>query len=236
MVDKWKSLSNDAFGGQGIFTAALSGGNTPRDFYVALAGLTDEGMWRKAHVFMVDERYVPPTDSDSNYGMLSRLLLDKVPIPAGNRHPVPVQEKTLEKTAENYEAAIRTFFRLGKQEFPQFDLIMLGLGEDGHTASLFPSQDALKEREHLVYPVRKAPKAHARVTLTLPVINHARNVVFLVTGREKAAAAKGVLEERDPALPAFMIRPETGNLSFLLDRAAASLLSAEFQHNCGTVT
>ena len=144
MVGKWKELSQEAFHDRGLFVAALSGGNTPRDFYGDLARLDERGIWRRTHIFMVDERYVPFTDADSNYGMLSRLLLDKVPIPAENRHPVPVQDKTIEMAADNYEAAIRSFFRLGKKERPEFDLIVLGVGEDGHTASLFPGHDALK--------------------------------------------------------------------------------------------
>jgi 6-phosphogluconolactonase len=159
-----------------------------------------------------------------------------VPIPAENRHPVPVHDKTLERAADNYEASIRSFFRLGKKERPEFDLIALGLGEDGHTASLFPGHDALRERKHLVYPVREAPKKHQRLTLTLPVINNARNIIFLVTGKEKATAVTEVVEEKNPSLPASMVRPLEGNLSFVLDREAASLLSPGFRRQCSTVT
>ena len=236
MADKWKALSGDAFSDRGLFVAALSGGSTPRDFYRALAGFGDHGIWRKTHIFMVDERYVPFTDADSNYGTLSKLLLDRVSIPAENRHPVPVQEKTLETAADNYEGAIRSFFRLGKEELPGFDLITLGVGEDGHTASLFPGHDALTEKARLACPVRKAHKQHPRVTLTLPVINRARDIIFLVTGEKKAAAIREVVEKRNASLPASMVRPAKGNLSFVLDREAASLLSPEFQRQCSTVT
>jgi 6-phosphogluconolactonase len=236
MVGKWKELSEEAFRAKDTFVAALSGGNTPRDFYRDLAALNNSGIWKRTHIFMVDERYVPFTDADSNYGMLSKLLLDRVPAPAENRHPVPVQERTLEKAAENYEAAIRSFFRLQKDDLPEFDFIMLGMGEDGHTASLFPGRDSLKERKHLVYPVRKAPKKYQRVTLTLPVINNARNIIFLVTGKEKANAVKEVMEEKNPLLPASMVRPVKGTLSFVLDSEAASLLSTKFLPKCSVVT
>jgi len=236
MVDKWKILSQESFRKRGLFVAALSGGNTPRDFYGDLALSADHGIWKRTHIFMVDERCVPFTDSDSNYGMLSRLLLDKVPITVKNRHPVPVEEKTLEMAAEKYEAAIRSFFRLRNEELPSFDLIMLGVGEDGHTASLFPGHDALKEGKHLVYPVKKAPKKHQRLTLTLPLINNARNIIFLVTGKEKATAVREVVEDKNPSLPASMVRPVKGNLSFVLDRQAASLLSRGFRRQCSVVT
>lgn len=236
MVDKWKILSQESFRKRGLFVAALSGGNTPRDFYGDLALSADRGIWKRTHIFMVDERYVPFTDSDSNYGMLSGLLLDKVALPPANRHPAPVEEKTLGMAAENYGAAIRSFFRLRNEELPAFDLIILGLGEDGHTASLFPGHDALKERKHLVYPVKKAPKKHQRLTLTMPVINNARNIIFLVTGEEKATAVRKVVEEKNPSLPASMVRPVKGTLSFVLDREAASLLSPGFRRQCSTVT
>ena len=235
MIRKWKELSAEAFHARSIFVAALSGGSTPRDFYRDLAGIADRNIWSGTHIFMADERYVSFTDADSNYRMLSELLLDRVPIPLENRHPVPVQEKTLERAAENYEAAITSFFKLRKKELPEFDLIMLGLGEDGHTASLFPGHNALKEKKHLVYPVKNAPKKHHRLTLTLPVINNARNIIFLVTGKEKANAVREVVEERNPSLPASMIRPEGGNLSFVMDCKAASLLSPEFRYASETV-
>jgi 6-phosphogluconolactonase len=236
MVDRWKILSEDSFRKRGLFVAALSGGNTPRDFYSHLALPGDHGIWKRTHIFVVDERYVPSTNADSNYGMLSRLLLDRVPVPAENRHPVPVQERTLEKAAGKYEEEIRQFFELREGVFPQFDLIMLGIGEDGHTASLFPGHDALEGKKHFVSAVKEAPKKHQRVTLTLPVINNARNIIFLVAGKEKADAVKEVMEEKNPSLPASMVRPIKGNLSFVLDREAASLLSPEFRRECSMVT
>jgi 6-phosphogluconolactonase len=228
MVWKWKELSEEAFRARSIFVAALSGGSTPKDFYRVLTGLSSTDIWRKTHIFMVDERYVPFPDADSNYGMLSELLLNEVRLPPANRHPVPVQEETLAMAAKKYEEEIRRFFGLREGMFPQFDLIMLGMGEDGHTASLFPGHNELKERKRLVSPVKKAPKKHQRVTLTLPVINNAKNIIFLVTGKKKANAVMEVMEEKNPSLPASMVRPVKGNLSFVLDREAASLLSPGF--------
>jgi 6-phosphogluconolactonase len=236
MVRKWKELSGEAFRARGFFVAALSGGNTPRDFYISLAGLEDQGIWSRTHIFMADERYVPFTAAQSNYGMLNELLLDKVPVPGENCHPVPVMEPTIERAAEKYEDHMRNFFRLEGAAFPAFDLIMLGIGEDGHTASLFPGHNALGERKRLVCPVKKAPKEHQRVTLTLPVINNARNIIFLVAGKEKATAVRGVIEEQNPSLPASMIRPAEGTLSFVIDHEAASLLSPEFRRLSSVVT
>ena len=150
---------------------------------------------------------------------------------------MPVEENTLEEAAEITKRPSEVFSRLRERKtFPQFDLVMLGMGEDGHTASLFPGQETLREKVRLVYPVRNAPKGHQRVTLTLPVINHAGNIIFLVTGKKKAAAVRGVVEEKNPSLPASMVRPAKGDLSFVLDREAASLLSPEFQRQCSTVT
>jgi 6-phosphogluconolactonase len=236
VVEEWRELKQRTLSQRKFFAVALSGGRTPAGFYRRLSDERRDEAWKDVHIFLADERYVPFSDPDSNYGMLSELLLNKVELPATNRHPAPVQEKTLEIAAREYEDEIRQFFGLHEDTFPQFDLIMLGMGEDGHTASLFPGHDSLKERKHLVYPVRKAPKKHQRLTLTLPVINNARNIIFLITGKEKANAVKRVMEEKNPSLPASMVRPVKGNLSFVLDREAASLLSPEFRRQCSVVT
>jgi 6-phosphogluconolactonase len=236
MVEEWRELEQKTLSEQKYFAVALSGGRTPVGFYHRLSEEHRGEVWKDVHVFPADERYVPLSDPDSNFGMLSELLLNQVRMPAANRHPVPVQERTLEIAAKKYEEEIRQFFGLHEGMFPQFDLIMLGMGEDGHTASLFPGHNSLKERKHLVYPVRKAPKKHQRLTFTLPVINNARNIIFLITGKEKANAVKRVMEEKNPSLPASMVRPVKGNLSFVLDREAASLLSPEFLHQCSVVT
>jgi 6-phosphogluconolactonase len=237
MVEKWCELEQRTLSEQEYFAVALSGGRTPITFYRRLSEEHRGEVWNHVHVFLSDERYVPFSHPDSNYGMLSELLLNEVRLPPANRHPVPVQEATLEMAARKYEEDIRQFFKLRRGMFPEFDLIMLGMGEDGHTASLFPGHDdALNERERLVYPVKEAPKKYQRLTLTLPVINNAKNIVFLITGKEKANAVREVMENKNPSLPASMVRPIKGTLFFVLDSDAASLLSAEFRRQYSMVT
>jgi 6-phosphogluconolactonase len=225
MVKEWHELVDRTLAAQKFFAVALSGGRTPRDFYRRLSGEHEREDWNDIHVFLADERYVPFSDPDSTYGMLTELLLDRVSLPHGNRHPAPVEEKTLEIASTKYEEEIRHFFKLDKGMFPKFDLIMLGMGEDGHTASLFPDNKALKEEERLTCPVTDAPKAHDRITLTLPVINNAKHVIFYVSGTSKAAAVRRVLEDGDPSLPSSHVRPAGGDLRFVLDRDAASQLT-----------
>jgi len=229
VVEEWRELKQRTLSQQKYFSVALSGGMTPAGFYCRLSQEDRREAWKAVHVFLADERYVPLSNPDSNYGMLSELLLNKVGLPPANRHPAPVQEKTLEIAAKKYEDEIRQFFELREDVFPQFDLIVLGMGEDGHTASLFPGQDSLMEKKHLVYPVKEAPKKHQRLTFTLPVINNAKNIIFLVTGEEKANVVSQVLENRNPLLPASMVRPVKGTLTFILDLEAASLLSPDFR-------
>ncbi len=219
-AERWAAISSRATEEKGYFTAALSGGKTPVGFYhhlSAVAGLP----WERTHIFLVDERYVPPASPDSNYGMVRSALLSNVPIPGENVHPVPTGEQSVSASAEKYERDLAIFFALPEGEFPVFDLILLGIGEDGHTASLFPGTEAVKERERLVIPVMLGRALHDRITLTLPVINHGANIFFLVSGRRKRAVMRKLQQGHDRTLPAAMVKPEAGNLLFLLDREAA---------------
>jgi 6-phosphogluconolactonase len=233
MTQEFYDLARRVLSRQKCFTVAFSGGRTPRDFYLRLSDKDKRDIWTNVHVFLADERYVPFSDPDSNYGMLNELLLERVSLPPANRHPVPVEEKTLEMAANKYEEEIRYFFELREGMLPRFDLIMLGMGEDGHTASLFPNNKVLKEVKHLACPVTHAPKAHDRITLTLPVINNARHVIFYVSGAGKAEAVKKVLERRDPSFPSSHVKSVNGDLKFVLDRDAASQLTHE---NTGTLS
>lgn len=227
MVRKWRELSEDAMDRRGYFSAALSGGETPADFYRALAKEKGEIEWERVHIFLVDERFVPETDKDSNYGMIKEALLDRVDIPAGNVHPVPFMGSGPESSARAYEEEIIKFFSLVHGELPEFDLIMLGLGADGHTASLFPGNPVLDENEHLAAAVRLDESRHHRITLTLPVINKARNIIFMVTGEGKAEKLKEVVEGKDPGLPASRVAPEKGEFLFIADADAGTLLSEQ---------
>jgi 6-phosphogluconolactonase len=204
------------------FAVALAGGSTPRATYETLArDYADRIEWERVHVFFGDERAVGPEDEDSNYRMVRETLLSRVPV--GSFHRMR-GELPPEEAAAAYEGELREFF--GPGEVPVFDLILLGIGEDGHTASLFPETAALEVADRWVVanPVLKLETT--RLTLTIPVINSARTVTFLVAGEDKARALAAVLEEdADPrAYPAKLVRPESGDLTWMVDRAAATRL------------
>ena len=225
MVKKWSEIAGAAIKARGFFCAALSGGKTPVDFYLRLVELPDMTLWSKTHIFLADERCVPPDHADSNYCLLRKTFMDRVPLPPENAHPVPVDPPIPELSAARYESELKAFFRLSGNMLPKFDLILLGIGEDGHTASLFPGSEAVKEMERLTSYVLLGESKHNRITLTLPVINNAENVAVLLSGRGKSSIAKRVIESGDVSLPASRVRPDKGRLLFLLDREAASEFS-----------
>jgi 6-phosphogluconolactonase len=177
--------------------------------------------------FWGDERHVPLDDPDSNYRMAKESLLSKIPVPAANIFPIPADNPDASGAAEAYELTLRKFFALAPGEFPRFDLILLGMGPDGHTASLFPETAALKEKSRLVVANWVEKLNTSRITFTLPVLNAARCVLFLVSGIDKAAALHEVLEGNvpDEKFPSRLVRPSAGKLIWIVDRAAASELS-----------
>jgi 6-phosphogluconolactonase len=206
------------------FTIALSGGHTPRRTYELLAAepLWDQMPWTQVHVFWGDERYVPPDDPRSNQCMTRQALLDHVPIPPEQVHPIEC-EGSPGDSAARYEQCLREFFG----PTPRFDLILLGLGENGHTASLFPNTPVLAERVRWVAEVQPGERLLPRITLTVPVINRARAVLFLVSGPGKASTLRAVRQgTHDPdRLPAQLIRPRDGELLWLVDQAAAAQIA-----------
>jgi 6-phosphogluconolactonase len=210
---------------KGWFSVALAGGHTPYLTYQLLAQpiYSDRIPWGQIHIFWGDERCVPPDDPRSNARMARQALLSHVPVPPSQIHPIPCS-RSPQVAAEQYEGDLQAFF--GDQP-PRFDLVLLGLGENGHTASLFPGTPVLEERERWVTAVHVAEQDMDRVTLTAPLINQAAVVVFLVSGANKAAVLGEVLEgPSDPnRLPAQLIQPAYGELHWLLDREAASLLT-----------
>lgn len=218
--NRWEEISAKAIREKGWFTVALSGGKTPTGFYQYLSGRHDLP-WEKTHVYLVDERFVPWNSPESNQRMLRESLLAKVRIPPQNIHLISTDEPSPDISARKYEEEMREFFRLTENGIPEFDLILLGVGEDGHTASLFPGNDALRETKHLAVPVRPGTALMDRISLTLPVINNSWNVVFLVSGQRKRAVMKKVREGHDKTLPASMVSPERGRHLFLVDREAA---------------
>jgi 6-phosphogluconolactonase len=236
--DDYEALSNAAAGifvqrareavqQKGWFGVVLSGGHTPQRTYELLAEppYRDHVSWGQVHVFWGDERCVPHADPRSNIRMARQALLDQVPIPASQIHPITCGQAP-EEGAKDYEAAIREFF--GNRP-PRFDLIFLGLGENGHTASLFPESPVLQEQMRWVAEVYVAEQDLYRVTLTAPFINQAAVVAFLVSGSNKANVLKEVLEgPADPAhLPAQLIQPVNGELHWLVDQEAAAMLTRQ---------
>jgi len=221
--------ATDAVAQRGRFTIALSGGSTPRNLYTLIAANASASLpWDRMFFFWSDERHVPPDDPESNYGMARDTLLSKVAIPPANIFPIPAENPDASAAAETYEQTLRKFFAVGPGEFPRFDLILLGMGPDGHTASLFPETSALQAKSRLVVANWVEKLKASRITFTLPVLNAARCVAFLVSGADKAAVLHEVLEGDGPAekYPSKLVRPSEGKLIWFVDRAAASELSA----------
>lgn len=224
-ADRFVAAAEEAIENRGRFTVALSGGSTPQEAYSRLAEptLATRVSWRNVHLFWGDERCVPPDHPDSNYRMARKTLLQKVPIPQANVHRIQ-GELDPDSAADAYADELRSFF--GSDERPRFDLIFLGLGKDGHIASLFPGSAALRETEQWVLAVFAEALQAWRVTLTPPVLNSARQLSFLVSGKSKAERLQEVLEGEPPPepLPAQLIQPLNGQVTWLVDQAAAARL------------
>jgi 6-phosphogluconolactonase len=214
---------------RGRFTIALSGGSTPKSLYTLLATNARIALpWDRMFFFWGDERHVPPTDPESNYRMANEAMLSKVPVPASNIFRIPTENPDAPAAAEAYEQTLLHFFALKPGQIPRFDMILLGLGPDGHTASLFPGTAGLNEKTKLVIANWVEKLKTSRISLTLPVLNAAECVAFLVSGTDKATVLKSVLEGDGAAeqYPAKLVRPTNGRLIWFVDRAAASALSA----------
>jgi 6-phosphogluconolactonase len=222
--------AKEAVAQRGRFTIALSGGSTPKNLFNLLATNARNVLpWDRMFFFWGDERHVPPTDPESNYRMAEEAMLSKIPVAAGNVFRIAAENPDAAAAAEAYEQTLRKFFQLGPGEVPTLDLILLGMGPDGHTASLFPGTAGLQEQSRLVIANWVDKLKASRITLTLPVLNAARCVVFLVSGTDKATVLRTVLEEDVPAeqYPSKLVRPSNGKLIWLVDRAAASALSSK---------
>ncbi|WP_372680942.1 6-phosphogluconolactonase [Desulfosarcina sp.] len=211
---------------QGRFCVALSGGSLMDIIGPSLGSnpLRDTVNWSGWHVFWADERWVPWSSPESNYGHAQRQFFNRVSIPGEQIHAADVSHRP-SKTAQAYESTLATVFQPGAGQVPRFDLMLLGVGEDGHTASLFPGYPALNENRRWVVPVVDAPKPPpVRITMTLPVINNARHVVFVAAGQGKANILSKVLNDnlQQPELPARRVNPSSGELQWFVDRAAAA--------------
>lgn len=236
---RFARLADQYVVGCGRFTVALSGGSTPREMNSLLAAppFFDTVPWSSIFFFWGDERCVPPDHEDSNYRMARETMLSKVPVPEANIFRIPAENPDHERAAEEYEATLRSFFLSVAPRastallpnVPRFDLVLLGMGPDGHTASLFPNTPALLADDRLAVAnyVDKL-KAH-RITLTAPTINNARNVTFMAAGDDKAEPLKEVLEGsyRPQTYPSQLVRPQNGSLLWMVDEAAARLLRGQ---------
>ena len=216
-------------------TVALSGGSTPRALYELLADpsepFREQIAWAETHFFFTDERHVPPDHAESNYRMVNEAMFSRVPVPKENVHRIPGERPVADEAARAYESELRLVFGA---RIPSFDVILLGLGEDGHTASLFPHSPSLKETERLVVAPYVEKLNAYRITLTLPVLNNGKSTMFLVTGASKAAVLREVIFtdkkpneklNRTDLYPAQAISPTNGAVSWLVDKAAARLCS-----------
>jgi 6-phosphogluconolactonase len=225
VAQRFVELARASIGANGRFSVALAGGSTPKRVYELLAtpDFSPQVEWQHVHIFFGDERTVPPDHADSNFRMASEALLNHVPLPKANIHRINGVGDAA-ANANLYEWELQEFF--GKTSLPRFDLIMLGMGDDGHTASLFPHTKALRENEKWVTENWVEKFNTFRITLTASVINNAAHVFFVVTGAGKADRLLEVLEgARDPdRLPSQLIQPTNGTLEWFVDKAAAAKL------------
>jgi 6-phosphogluconolactonase len=226
-ADEVLHAATESIAQRGRFTLVLAGGSTPKNLYTLIAANAAAVPWDKIYFFWGDERHVPPDHPDSNFRMANEALLSKVPVPAANIFRIPAENPDASAAAQAYEETLRKFFGLGAGEFPRFDLILLGIGPEGHTASLFPETAALQEKSRLVVANWVEKLKANRITMTLPVFNAAREVAFLVSGTDKAPIVHEALEGKNPEkYPCRMVEPNDGKLIWFVDRAAASELAS----------
>lgn len=220
-AEEFAQIAAKAIRARGRFTVALSGGSTPRGLFSLLATGKFNVAWDKTLLFWSDERHVPPDDPESNFRMAKETLLSKISVPPENIFRIHAEEKNADDAATAYEATLRSAFAVKPGEIPRFDLILLGIGTEGHTASLFPGSPALEETKRLVV-ANWVEKLHTtRITFTYPLLNNAACVIFLVSGAEKAAILEQIVEGPG-GLPAQRVCPVNGRLLWIEDHAAAA--------------
>lgn len=219
---------------RGSFRVALAGGSTPKALYSLLVSdraLRSQLPWDKMGLYFGDERNVGPDHPDSNFRMASEQMISKAPLKAEQVFRIKGEYKDTGKAAQEYEQALRASFKIADDQFPRFDLVLLGIGNEGHTASLFPGTKAVHETKRLVVRSWVGKLFTDRITLTAPAINNAASIIFMVAGADKALALKGILEgpHEPEQLPAQLIEPTNGKLLWLVDTTAGGLLSKGFR-------
>lgn len=224
LADYFVELADTSIKDHGRFSVALSGGSTPKALYQLLATpeFSEKLDWKHIYLFLGDERCVAPDDAESNFGMVKAALLSKVSIPAENIFPTVGQESDPTQAAKDYEQKLGAFFN---ESMPRFDLVLLGLGPDGHTASLFPGSAALTIKDQIFVANYVEKFKSSRLTITFPVINNASHVVFLVSGESKAEIVRDIFQSATNKYPAQLVQPAGGKLEWYVDRAAAAGLS-----------
>jgi len=229
-AQKFVEAAAAAVNEKGSFSVALAGGSTPKALYALLVNdpsLRAQVPWDKMQVFFGDERHVAPNDPDSNFRMATEAMISKSPLKPAQVTRIKGDYPDAEQAAREYEQAIRSHFQLPNEKFPRFDLVLLGMGSEGHTASLFPGTKALHEKERIAVSNWVGKLLSDRITLTAPAINNAAHVIFMVAGADKAPALTAVLERvyEPDQLPAQLIQPANGTLLWLVDTAAGALLT-----------
>jgi len=230
-AEEFLHAATEAVAQRGAFTVALAGGSTPKALYTLLATdstFRDKLPWDRIHFFFGDERHVPPDNDQSNYRMANESLFTKAPIQPSQITRIRAENPDAEKAALEYEQALRAYFKVKDGEYPRFDLVLLGMGEEGHTLSLFPGTKALHATSHRFVVRNWVGKLFTdRITLTAPAANQANRVIFMVTRSDKALALKAVLEGpyEPEQLPSQLIQPVNGKLLWLVDQAAGSMLA-----------
>jgi 6-phosphogluconolactonase len=229
-AEEFVKLAQSAVKDRGSFSVALSGGSTPKLLYSLLAAdpeMRAKVPWDKMELFFGDERHVGPDDSQSNFKMASDSMFTKAPLKPEQIHRIKGEYSDAEKAAQEYELDLRTHFHLKDKELPRFDLVLAGMGDEGHTLSLFPGTKALHAQGRAVVRNWVGKLYTDRITLTAQLANHAQMILFMVAGKEKAPALKGVLEGpyEPEQLPAQLLQPTNGKLLWLVDQAAGSMLS-----------
>lgn len=229
-AERWIELTEQAITARGHFHVALTGGSTPKHLYETLASADFSGRvdWQRVHIYFGDERCVPPDHTDSNFRMAYETLLSRVPIPAQQIHRIQGELADAQEAARAYACLLSAHLPKSVDDNVQFDLVLLGLGPDGHIASLFPATPILKERKRLAAAVFVEKLKSWRISVTLPVIDNARQILMLVAGQTKAKIVRLALEKESqlPPLPVQMLVP-AGNMDWYLDRAAAQELTGD---------
>ncbi|MDH5445600.1 MAG: 6-phosphogluconolactonase [Gammaproteobacteria bacterium] len=227
-ADYWLAQAIHSIECYGSFHVALTGGSSPIELYHLLTTTeyAEKLNWQYIHIYLGDERYVPHNHADSNFGMARKNLLDHIPVPVENLHPIPTSYEQAFEAAVKYEQTLQQYLPKDPNGFPQFDLIMLGMGDDGHTASLFPETEILQQFDKQVDAVYVQKLASWRISLTYPCLNHARQIMFMVKGENKSEILKQVLTENSPMQYPVQAVLASEQTHWFIDQAAASQLDS----------